>query len=91
MNWDRFKDIITVALIPIVGWVVMTMNDLSSLKIKADQQASQIVSLEAETKQLNKRTQAIEVQSARIEVQLEALSAQLTRIERMLAVYEPAR
>ncbi len=91
MNWDKLKDIITVALIPILGWVMLTMRDIGTLQTKCDQQAAQIMALEAEQKSLNKRTQAIEVQSARIEVQLDALGQQLTRIERMLSVYEEAR
>lgn len=91
MNWDRLKDIITVALVPVVGWVMMTMQDLSALKARCDQQAGQIMALEAEVKAVNKRTQAMEVQSAKIETKLEALSAQLTRIERMLSVYETAK
>jgi hypothetical protein len=91
MNWDKIKDIITVALIPILGWVMITMRDIGTLQTKCEQQSAQIMALEAEQKSLNKRTQAIEVQSARIEVQLDALGQQLTRIERMLSVYEEAR
>lgn len=91
MNWDKLKDIITVALIPILGWVMLTMRDIGTLQTRCDQQAAQIMALEAEQKSLNKRTQAIEVQSARIEVQLDALGQQLTRIERMLSVYETAK
>ena len=91
MNWDKLKDIITIALIPILGWVMITMRDIGTLQTKCDQQAAQIMALEAEQKSLNKRTQAIEVQSARIEVQLDALGQQLTRIERMLSVYETAK
>ena len=91
MNWDKIKDIITIALIPVLGWVMITMRDIGTLQSKCDQQAAQIMALEAETKTLNKRTQAIEVQSAKIEVKLEALGQQLTRIERMLSVYEEAK
>jgi septal ring factor EnvC (AmiA/AmiB activator) len=91
MNWDKIKDIITIALIPVLGWVMITMRDIGTLQSKCDQQAAQIMALEAETKTLNKRTQAIEVQSAKIEVKLEALGQQLTRIERMLSVYETAK
>lgn len=91
MNWDKAKDIITIALIPAIGWIMLTMRDIGELQSKCELQASQIMSLEAEQKSLNKRTQAIEVQSAKIEVKLEALGAQLTRIERMLSVYETAK
>ena len=91
MTWDKLKDIITIALIPVLGWVMITMRDIGTLQTKCEQQAAQIMALQAEQKSLNKRTQAIEVQSARIEVQLNALGQQLTRIERMLSVYEEAR
>jgi hypothetical protein len=91
MNWDKLKDIITIALIPVLGWVMITMRDIGTLQNRVEQQASQIMKLEAEVKSVSQRTQAIEVQSAKIEVKLEALSAQLTRIERMLSVYETAK
>ena len=86
MNWDKTRDVITVAIIPALGWVMLTMSDIESLKARYDQQASKVMELEAELKSVNKRTQAIEVQSAKIEVKLEALGAQLTRIEQMLSV-----
>lgn len=91
MNWDKLKDIITIALIPVLGWVMVTMRDIGELKTRCEQQASQIMKLEAEVKSVSQRTQAMEVQSAKIETKLEALSAQLTRIEGMLSVYESAR
>lgn len=86
MNWDKTRDVITVAIIPALGWVMLTMSDIESLKARHQQQASKVMELEAELKSVNKRTQAIEVQSAKIEVKLEALGAQLTRIEQMLSV-----
>lgn len=86
MNWDKTRDVITVAIIPALGWVMLTMSDIESLKARHQQQASKVMELEAELKAVNKRTQAIEVQSAKIEVKLEALGAQLTRIEQMLSV-----
>ena len=86
MNWDKTRDVITVAIIPALGWVMLTMSDIESLKARHQQQASKTMELEAELKSVNKRTQAIEVQSAKIEVKLEALGAQLTRIEQMLSV-----
>jgi len=67
------------------------MRDIGTLQTRCDQQAAQIMKLEAEVKSVSQRTQAIEVQSAKIEVKLEALGAQLTRIERMLSVYEEAK
>ena len=85
MNWDKTRDVITVAIIPALGWVMLTMSDIESLKARHDQQAAKVWELDAELKAGNKRTRAIEVQSAKIEVKLEALGAQLTRIEQMLS------
>ena len=91
MNWDKAKDLITIALIPALGWVMITMRDIGDLQARYEQQQARVMTLEAEVKAVNKRTQAMEVQSAKIETKLEALGEQLTRIERMLAVYEDAR
>lgn len=91
MNWDKAKDLVTLALIPALGWVMLTMRDIGDLQARYEQQQSKIMTLQAEVKAVNKRTQAMEVQSAKIETKLEALGQQLTRIERMLAVYEDAR
>ena len=91
MNWDKAKDLITIALIPALGWVMLTMRDIGDLQARYEQQQARVMALEAEIKGINKRTQAMEVQSAKIETKLEALGEQLTRIERMLAVYEDAR
>lgn len=91
MNWDKAKDIVTLALIPALGWVMLTMRDIGDLQARYEQQQAKIMTLQAEVKAVNKRTQAMEVQSAKIETKLEALGQQLTRIERMLAVYEDAR
>jgi|TARA_R100000482_G_C5039119_1_gene107554 septal ring factor EnvC (AmiA/AmiB activator) len=91
MNWDKAKDVVTLALIPALGWVMLTMRDIGDLQARYEQQQAKIMTLQAEVKAVNKRTQAMEVQSAKIETKLEALGQQLTRIERMLAVYEDAR
>ena len=91
MNWDKAKDIVTLALIPALGWVMLTMRDIGDLQARYEQQQVKLMTLQAEVKAVNKRTQAMEVQSAKIETKLEALGQQLTRIERMLAVYENAR
>jgi len=91
MSWEKLKDLFTVILIPVLGWVMLTMRDIGTLQNRVDQQAAQIMKLEAEVKSVSQRTQAMEVQSAKIETRLEALGAQLTRIERMLSVYETAK
>jgi septal ring factor EnvC (AmiA/AmiB activator) len=84
MNWDKTRDVITVAIIPALGWVMLTMSDITQLKTRHEQQAAKLMEVEAELKAVNQRTQAMEVASAKIEAKLEALATQLTRIEQML-------
>ena len=84
MNWDKIKDILTVCLIPAVGWALLTSRDVGQLEARLDQQVSEVMEAQAEIKALQKRTQMIEVSQAKIETKLEVLGAQLTRIESML-------
>ena len=91
VNWDKAKDLITIALIPALGWVMLTMRDIGDLQARYEQQQARVMALEAEVKGINKRTQAMEVQSAKIETKLESMQQKLTRIERLLSVYESAR
>ena len=84
MNWDRIKDILTICLIPAVGWALLTSRDVGQLEARLEQQVSEVMEAQAEIKALQKRTQMIEVSQAKIETKLEVLGAQLTRIESML-------
>ena len=84
MNWDKIKDILTVCLIPAVGWALLTSRDVGQLEARLEQQVSEVMEAQAEIKALQKRTQMIEVSQAKIETKLEVLGAQLTRIESML-------
>ena len=84
MNWDKIKDILTICLIPAVGWALLTSRDVGQLEARLDQQVSEVMEAQAEIKALQKRTQMIEVSQAKIENKLEVLGAQLTRIESML-------
>lgn len=84
MNWDKIKDILTICLIPAVGWALLTSRDVGQLEARLDQQVSEVMEAQAEIKALQKRTQMIEVSQAKIETKLEVLGAQLTRIESML-------
>ena len=84
MNWDKIKDILTVCLIPAVGWALLTSRDVGQLEARLEQQVSEVMEAQAEIKALQKRTQMIEVSQAKIETKLEVLGAQLTRIEGML-------
>jgi len=84
MNWDKIKDVLTICLIPAVGWALLTSRDVGQLEARLDQQVSEVMEAQAEIKALQKRTQMIEVSQAKIETKLEVLGAQLTRIESML-------
>ena len=84
MNWDKIKDILTICLIPAVGWALLTSRDVGQLEARLDQQVSEVMEAQAEIKALQTRTQMIEVSQAKIETKLEVLGAQLTRIESML-------
>lgn len=84
MNWDKIKDILTICLIPAVGWALLTSRDVGQLEARLDQQVSEVMEAQAEIKALNKRTQSMEINSAKIETKLEILGEQLTRIESML-------
>ena len=84
MNWDKIKDILTICLIPAVGWALLTSRDVGQLEARLEQQVSEVMEAHAEIKALQKRTQMIEVSQAKIETKLEVLGAQLTRIESML-------
>ncbi len=84
MNWDKIKDVLTICLIPAVGWALLTSRDVGQIETRLEQQAGEIMETKAEIKELNKRTQSMEINSAKIETKLEILGEQLTRIESML-------
>ena len=84
MNWDKIKDILTICLIPAVGWALLTSRDVGQIETRLEQQAGEIMETKAEIKALNTRTQSMEINSAKIETKLEILGEQLSRIESML-------
>ena len=88
MNWDKIKDILTICLIPAVGWALITSRDVGQLETRLEQQASEIMEAKAEIKSLSKRAQVMEIAQARIETKLEVMGGQLTRIENMLSAFE---
>ena len=88
MNWDKIKDILTICLIPAVGWALITSRDVGQLETRLEQQASEIMEAKAEIKSLSKRAQVMEIAQARIETKLEVMGGQLTRIENMLSSFE---
>jgi cell division protein FtsL len=88
MNWDKIKDILTICLIPAVGWALITSRDVGQLETRLEQQAAEIMEAKAEIKSLSKRAQVMEIAQARIETKLEVMGGQLTRIENMLSAFE---
>ncbi len=88
MNWDKVKDILTICLIPAVGWALITSRDVGQLETRLEQQAGEIMEAKAEIKSLSKRAQVMEIAQARIETKLEVMGGQLTRIENMLSSFE---
>ncbi len=88
MNWDKIKDILTICLIPAVGWALITSRDVGQIETRLEQQASELMEAQAEIKSLSKRAQVMEIAQARIETKLEVMGSQLTRIENMLSAFE---
>lgn len=88
MNWDKIKDVLTICLIPAVGWALITSRDVGQLETRLEQQAGEIMEAKAEIKSLSKRAQVMEIAQARIETKLEVMGSQLTRIESMLSAFE---
>ena len=88
MNWDKIKDILTICLIPAVGWALITSRDVGQIETRLEQQASELMEAQAEIKSLSKRAQVMEIAQARIETKLEVMGGQLTRIENMLSAFE---
>lgn len=88
MNWDKIKDVLTICLIPAVGWALITSRDVGQIETRLEQQAGELMEAQAEIKALSKRAQVMEIAQARIETKLEVMGGQLTRIENMLSSFE---
>ena len=82
--WEMTRDIITVVLIPALGWVLLVSRSMETTRLKFEQQAEEVKDLKAEMQRLRDRGQRMEVVVGKIEGQIDQMSKQLERIEHLL-------
>jgi cell division protein FtsB len=82
--WEITRDIITLVLIPALGWVLFVSRSMETTRLKFEHQAEEVKDLKAEVKRLSDRGQKMEVIVGKIEGQIENMSIQLSRIEKLL-------
>jgi DNA anti-recombination protein RmuC len=82
--WEMTRDIITLILIPALGWVLLVSRAMETTRLKFEHQAEEVKDLKAEVKRLSDRGQKMEVIVGKIEGQIENMSQQLSRIEKLL-------
>ena len=82
--WEMTRDIITLVLIPALGWVLLVSRAMETTRLKFEQQAEEVKELKAEVKSLQRRGQQMEVVVAKIEGQIDHIQKQLNRIEELL-------
>jgi hypothetical protein len=82
--WEVTRDVITLVLIPALGWVLLVSRSMETTRLKFEQQQEEVKELKSEVKSLQARGQKMEVIVGKIEGQIENMSQQLSRIERLL-------
>lgn len=82
--WEMTRDIITLVLIPALGWVLLVSRSMETTRLKFEHQQEEVKDLKEEVKRLSQRGQKMEVIVGKIEGQIENMSQQLSRIERLL-------
>ena len=82
--WEMTRDIITLVLIPALGWVLLVSRSMETTRLKFEQQAEEVKELKSEVKSLQRRGQQMEVVVAKIEGQIDNIQRQLNRIEELL-------
>jgi len=82
--WEMTRDIITLVLVPALGWVLLVSRSMETSRLKFEQQQEEVKELKAEVKTLQARGQKMEVIVGKIEGQIENMSIQLSRIEKLL-------
>lgn len=82
--WEMIRDIITLVLVPALGWVLLVSRSMETTRLKFEQQQEEVKELKSEVKSLQARGQKMEVIVGKIEGQIENMSQQLSRIERLL-------
>ena len=82
--WEMTRDIITLVLIPALGWVLLVSRSMETTRLKFEHQQEEVKDLKEEVKRLTQRGQKMEVIVGKIEGQIENMSQQLSRIEKLL-------
>ena len=82
--WEMTRDVITLDLIPALGWVLLVSRSMETTRLKFEHQQEEVKDLKEEVKRLSQRGQKMEVIVGKIEGQIENMSQQLSRIERLL-------
>jgi DNA anti-recombination protein RmuC len=82
--WEMTRDIITLVLIPALGWVLLVSRSMETTRLKFEHQQEEVKDLKDEVKRLSQRGQKMEVIVGKIEGQIENMSQQLSRIEKLL-------
>ena len=82
--WEMTRDVITLVLIPALGWVLLVSRSMETTRLKFEHQQEEVKDLKEEVKRLSQRGQKMEVIVGKIAGQIENMSQQLSRIERLL-------
>lgn len=82
--WEMARDIITILLVPALGWVMLVSRAMEKAQLQIDQHKLDIASLKAEVKEASKQSQKIEITVGKIEAKMEAIDDQLKKIEEIL-------
>lgn len=82
--WDKARDVITILLLPALGWVLMVSRAIETERIHAQSLKRDVTQLTERVDRLQERNEATTLQLVRLETRLDGLGAQLERIETML-------
>lgn len=82
--WEMARDIITILLVPALGWVMLVSRAMEKAQLQIEQHKLDIASLKAEIKETSKQSQQIEITVGKIEAKMEAIDNQLKKIEEIL-------
>jgi septal ring factor EnvC (AmiA/AmiB activator) len=84
MMWEMTRDIITILLVPALGWVMLVSRAMEKAQLQIEQHKLDILTLKAEVKETTKQSQQIEITVGKIEAKMEAINNQLEKIEELL-------
>jgi septal ring factor EnvC (AmiA/AmiB activator) len=82
--WEMARDIITILLVPALGWVMLVSRAMEKAQLQIEQHKLDIAALKAEVKEASKQSQQIEISVGKIEAKMEAIDDQLKKIEEIL-------